>query len=376
MSFCFAFIFLIFSSLFLPVQAQVLIPGPNLEYDFNQFDWQAFVTEENIQKSIDFRNQGFHYFGPNINTLNFLNFNKMDLVRLEQELSLYEQEIKEGLSYEEIEQAKEAIRLHRENISSIEGTILQEGLMLKVMGGSTVVSALASIEAVRELYKGDQEIVFNLVEKTDEKLYSALGNDEDYAKLILPQVEQYTKKMGIITQSYYDSLWSSDQVELNESYINNLMRIHSSSLEIYKCFLKNFQNPEGGEHQQKLKETIESWYGLQSQLGAGALISAYQNGIRTNPSKVSRGLHDFQSTLPEVKVKIANFYRNDFLNNPAFKNSDSAYVLGARVDALIGLKYLDQLNEQEQELFNKALEQGVIRRSGTDSFIGSIRPLP
>ena len=368
--------FYLFFLFFLPFQSQAqgFIPGPSLQYNFNKFDWQAFSDQENVQEQIEFRSETVNLFGYEA-VITGLNLAKLDLVRLEQELSLYEQGIKEDLSYKEIEQAKEAISLHRENISSIEDTILKEGLMLNVTDGSTVVSAMESIEAVRELYKGDQEIVFNLVEKTDEKLYSALGNDEDYAKLILPQVEQYTKKMGIITQSYYDSLWFSDQVDLNESYINNLIGIHSSSLEIYKCFLKNFQNPEG-EHQQKLKKTIESWYGQQSQWGAEALISAYQKGIRTNPSKVSRGLHDFQSTLPEVKVKIANFYRNDFLNNLAFKNSDDAYVLGARVDALIGLKYLDQLNKQEQELFNKALEQGVIRRSGTDSFIGSIRPLP
>ena len=284
------FFYLIFL-FFLPFQSQAqgFIPGLNLEYNFNEFDWQVFSDRINVQKQIEFRSETVNLFGYEA-VITGVNLAKLDLVRIEQELSLYEQEIKEGLSYEEIEQAKEAIRLHRENISSIEGTILQEGLMLKVMGGSTVVSALASIEAVRELYKGDQEIVFNLVEKTDEKLYSALGNDEDYAKLILPQVEQYTKKMGSITQSYYDSLWSSDQVELDKSYINNLIGIHSSSLEIYKCFLKNFQNPEGREYQQKLKETIESWYGLQSQLGAEALISAYQKGIKTNPSAVTNSL--------------------------------------------------------------------------------------
>ena len=119
----FILIFLFFSSALFQVQAQVLIPGSVFEYDFNQFDWQAFSAKKNIQKYIDFRNQRFHFFGAGLNALTGLNLGKLDLIRIEQELELYKQGIKPGLLAEEIRQAEEAIRLHRESINNIEAQI-------------------------------------------------------------------------------------------------------------------------------------------------------------------------------------------------------------------------------------------------------------
>ena len=44
----FSLVFLFFSSVSFQAQAQGFIPGLNTEYDFNQFDWQAFSAKENV----------------------------------------------------------------------------------------------------------------------------------------------------------------------------------------------------------------------------------------------------------------------------------------------------------------------------------------
>ena len=371
------FVFIFFFSLVFQAQAQVLIPGSVFEYDFNQFDWSAFINEENIQKHIDFRNQSFKFFGPD-SVITGLNLGKLDLVRLEQELRFYEQGLKAGLSSEEIQRAEEAIRLHRDNIFSIENTILDQGFKLGFSGSNVADPEIqAHLDIVKELYKGDHEVLFNMVEKTDKKLFSALGsNDEAYAKLILPQVDQYTKKMGDITQSYYDSLKSAyqDELPLGRDDVKILIDAYDDSFQIYKCFLKNFKNPVG-EHQQALKVVIQEWYASQSFWGADSMIGAYKKGIESNPWVVASELHRFRPAPQEVRDMIAKFYRNDILNNEEFIKTEERRKLGARVDALIGLKYFGVINEEEQELFNKALEQGVIEAIGGASFFGYSRPI-
>ena len=379
------FVFIFFFSLVFQAQAQVLIPGSVFEYDFNQFDWSAFINEENIQKHIDFRNQSFKFFGPD-SVITGLNLGKLDLVRLEQELRFYEQGLKAGLSSEEIQRAEEAIRLHRDNIFSIENTILDQGFKLGFSGSNVADPEIqAHLDIVKELYKGDHEVLFNMVEKTDKKLFSALGsNDEAYAKMILPQVDQYTKKMGGITQSYYDSFWATDQNQatFDKNNISSLIDMYSGSLTIYKCFLKNFKNPVE-EEQLKLKQIIESWHGQQSELGAKALISAYRQKQEKefNPFFVVSKLNRFEAEVPQgVKNMIAEFYKNDIINNSEFINTDESYKLGARVNALTGLKYLGVLEEEEYkrelELFNKALSAGIIEKVGKDSYFTFSRPLP
>ena len=374
-------------------QGQGFIPGPNIEYNFDEFDWQDFINEKSIQDRIDFRNQGFHYFGANINTLDSLNFNKLDLVRIEQELDLYELGLKEGLSTEEIQQAGMALSQHWENIGSIEAQI-QSYAGFKAMAGGAINMAKVEpqvgnvadyINGVWELYQGDHEILFNMVEKTDKNLYEALGgNDEAYAKLILPQVEEYTNKMGVITQSYYDSLLSAYQggTDLNRSHVQNLIDSYSKSLEVYNCFLKNFENPTGA-YQQALKGTIQDWYGKQSELGAKALIESYrlQQGEELNPFFVVSKLNRFETEVPEgVKLMISNFYKNDIINNPDFINTEESSKLGARVDALTGLKYLGVLDEEgfeaERELFERGVNAGIIEQVDEETYFTFTRPLP
>ena len=371
-----------FFSISFQVQGQGFIPGPSLEYNFDEFDWSAFSARASVQKKIDLRNELFRYLGADF-VVSGVNLAKLDLTRIKQELELYKRGIKRGLSSEEIQQAEETIRLHRDNISSIEQAILDQGFQRNVIGLDAITPQMKSaISATKKLYQGDHEIVFNLVEKTDKRLFSALGsNNEAYAKLILPQVKQYTGKMGTIAKNYYNSLgFSNYQSEWGKNNINSLVDMYSSSFTIYKCFLKNFKNPMG-VHQQQLKRTIEDWYGQQSKWSATAVISAYRQqkgGI--NPWFAVGRLNKFKTETPlEVKTMIADFYKNDIINNPVFKDAKEDYKLGARVDALIGLKYLGVLGEneykEELKLFERALKEGIIKQVDQHSYFGYSRPI-
>ena len=368
------FNFIAFSILSFQAQAQVIVPGPIFEYDFNKFDWKSFIKPENIQEYTGFRNEVFEDIGADF-IITYLSSDKSDLSRLEQELELYKQGIKQGLSFEEIQQAEEAIKLHRDGISSIEKNILDRGFNINLIGTDRNITLKEQdyLLAVKKLYQEDHKIVFDMVEKTDQNLYSALGSsDSAYAKMILPQVEQYTQQMGSITQSYYDSLLSAYQARapLNKKKVAELLSMHSNSLVIYKCFLKNFQNPTD-KYQQQLKQTIENWYADQSALGANSLIETYKvYGLDSNPSSIVYSLNDFRAAPKEITDKIAEFYRKEIINNEGFINTDNRRKLGARVNALIGLKYFGVINEEEQELFNRALEQGVITISSPNSFFG------
>ncbi len=57
-------------------------------------------------------------------------------------------------------------------------------------------------------------------------------------------------------------------------------------------------------------------------------------------------------------------------------NTDDTTLLGVRVDALIGLNSFGIATPEEQELFNKAVEQGIIRYRNPHTFSGRPRPLP
>ena len=58
----FILISLFFSCSLFQVQAQVLIEYP-INQNMDQFDWQAFSDQENVQKYIDFRSQSLKFFG-------------------------------------------------------------------------------------------------------------------------------------------------------------------------------------------------------------------------------------------------------------------------------------------------------------------------
>ena len=364
-------------------QAQVLIEYP-INQNMDLFDWEAFIDKETIQQRIDFENKIFNLLGPD-SVINGLNLGKSDLTRLEQELELYKQGIKQGLSFEEIQQAEEAIKLYRDGISSIENTILEQGFNNFIDSNENITpTAQDYLSAVKELYQGDHKIIFDMVEKTDQNLYSALGSsDSAYAKMILPQVKQYTQQMGAIAQNYYNSLASSDNpTEWHRDNIKILTDMYSDSLTIYRCFLKNFQNPTD-KYQQQLKQTIEDWYEQQSQWGASALIGTYkkQTQEKINSFFVVSELNKFESDTPSnIKAMIADFYKNDIINNPEFQNTEESYKLGSRVDALVGLKYLGVLDEdgyqEELKLFKKALKAGIIKEVDKNSYFTFSYPLP
>ena len=87
-------------------------------------------------------------------------------------------------------------------------------------------------------------------------------------------------------------------------------------------------------------------------------------------------MYTFTEAPDEVKEKILKFYRDDILHNEDFKASKDYNQIGARVNALIGLKYFNALNAEEEKLFNKALEMGIIRNPRKGAFLSSGRPLP
>ena len=378
----FSFIVLLFS---FQVPAQVLIEYETTK-DMDQFDWLEFINEENIQKHIDFRSRRLNRFGAKINTITGLKWNKLDLIQIEQELGLYKMGEKTGLSPEMIKAAEEAIGLHWENIISIEDQIrVQAGLagdLVEAMPMNPMVGDIKDYrDGVWELYKGDHEILFNMVEKKDEALYKALGSDDEaYAGFIAPYVQRYMEKVGETAGAYYDS-FKSTGVDVNSRADDELrlLNMYLDSAEIYKCFIKNFEGLEG-ENQQVLMSSILEWQTHQGLLGVNSTIEAYKNyGINADrPDAIAHSLFDYYYAPIEVKEKIGEFLRNDMLYNEEFIKADIDDIrkLGARVDALIGLNYLGVATPEEQELYNKAIEEGIIRYNSTHSFFGRALPLP
>ena len=394
MKLLFSFIFLLFSSLSFHTQARVLIKY-EVAKDMNQFDWSAFSNKENIKTQIDFEQQMFELLGPD-STIIGLNIGKSDLIRLEQELELYKRGIKTGLSAEMIQAAEEAIALHWENVNNIENQIkahagLVEGLVDVITPATPMVGKTEEYyNGAWELHKGDHEVVFNMVEKKDEALYKAFGeNDEAYAEFIAPYVQKYMQKMGETAKIYYDSLGGELDYEIpiksghgsikatfKGLNLTNLIKIYLNSVEIYKCFTKNFKDPVG-VNQQRLMNSIYDWHTNQALLGMNGRIEAYKTyGIETRPNAVAMQLFKFYDAPIEVKEKIGDFLRNDILTNPEFINTDNRWKLQARADALIGLNYLGVATPEEHELYNKAIEQKIINYNSTHSFSSKPLPLP
>ena len=139
---------------------------------------------------------------------------------MDQELALYKQGIKTDLPVD-IEEAEKAIRLHWENIRSIENQIQAYaglGVSVEDLEGITAVPMIGEAKvyrnAVWDLYQGDHEIVFNMVEKKDEDLYKALGGDDEaYARFISPYVKKYMEKIEGTAKGYFASLQSAYDTE-------------------------------------------------------------------------------------------------------------------------------------------------------------------
>ena len=385
----FALIFLFFSSALFQVQAQVLIPGPVSEYDFNQFDWQAFSNTENVQKYIDFRNETFSDLGTDF-IISGLNLDKLDLIRIEQELALYKRGIKTGLSGNDIAMAEEAISRHWESLNDIEAWIKGSAELGAVKNLEVTPLEIKRAEDYRkrawELYKGDQEIIFNMVEKKDKALYEALGaSDEAYAGFISPYVERYTAKIEGLAQVYYSSLESAyeGKAKFNTGNVDHLVNMYSDSLKIYNCFKDNFKGWSVGTHQRDLGEAIKDWHAHQGLLGMNSFIETYKNykeeyGSRFSVTRSVANVFQFKEAPEEVRTRMIDFYRNDIFNNEKIKAAQDEVSLRARVNALIGLNYMNALNEEERRIFNKAIEQGIISNpnKNPNSFFGFSRPLP
>ena len=103
----------------LQAQAQVLIEYP-INQNMDLFDWENFINEEHTQSLINYRNKKLSFYGSSLTTIDTLNIAKSDLVQLEQELGLYRQNIKSGLSKFKMAKAEETINRHWENIRNIE----------------------------------------------------------------------------------------------------------------------------------------------------------------------------------------------------------------------------------------------------------------
>ena len=381
----FSFLFLVFIFVSVQVKGQVLLEYEVSE-DMDLFDWRVFIEEGEIEGQVDFRKRRFDLYGVGPNVLTGLNLSKLDLVQIELELGLYKKGLKLGLSVEEIERAEEAIERHWESIVNIERQIrYHAGLLWDIEEEELDFSSIrmaGSVEdyqkGVWELYKGDQETLLNMLDKKYEDVYKELGEDDElYAELILSPVEGYMRKIEDLSTAYYDS-WISDYelgLEVNRSEVYNLFELYKDNLAVYRCYLKNFREPEGEIYQEELMGSIEGWYDNQSALGADNYIESYKYGMTTDPASTVYDLHRFGLAPLGVRERIAKFYREDVLNNPEFIDTDDTYRLGARVDALIGLRYLRLLEPEEQELFDRAFEEGVIRRSSRGYF-GYGRPLP
>ena len=362
-------------------QAQVLIKGLPSEYDFNQFNWEEFNNK--AQEYIDFKNDIFNEIGVGF-IISRINLDKLDLIRIEQELGLYKMGVKMGLSSEMVQAAEEAIALHWHNINSIENQIKAHA---GLVGGSVDVITTTPMvgqtedyyKGMRELHKGDHEVVFNMVEKKDEALYKALGsNDEVYAGFVTPYIQRYMGKMGGTAEAYWGALQSAyeGKGEFKTTDVARLIEMYSNSLEIYKCFVKNFKAP-GGVNQQELMGSIHSWHTNQALLGMNGLMETYNvYGDEANPSAVVKELLGFYDAPMEVKEKIGDFLRNDILNNEEYIKTDDRKRLQARTNALIGLHSFGLATLEEEKLFNEAIKQGIIKYRNPHAFSGHPLPLP
>ena len=379
MKFVFFIVCFSLSALSLPIKAQVLIEQEFVN-DMDRFDWIAFSDRENARKQIEFENEIFELLGPD-SVIIGLNLGKSDLIRLEQELELYRRDIKTGLSPERIKVAQEVIALHWAGIRRIEAQIkAHSGLISEASTGQATNGDLEEYyKGVWKLHEGDHKVVFNMVEKTDKPLYEALGaNDEVYAEFITPYVQRQMEKIEDTAKAYWSSLQSSysGQKELNNLDVAYLIELYMNSLEIYNCFNKNFTN-RLETHQKSLMDAIENWHTHQALLGANSLIQTYNTyGDASNPRAVVSELLGFYEAPESVQDRIISFLRNDIFYSKQYIQTEDRTRLGARVLALIGLNSFDVATPEEQNLFNKSIEQGIIKYRNPHNFFGRSRPLP
>ena len=138
---------------------------------------------------------------------------------------------------------------------------------------------------------------------------------------------------------------------------------------MYNCALKNFQI-EGGANQKGLIESIGNWHEDQSQLSASRLMEAYriyEEDIRNSHAVVSN-LDIYKSAPEGTKKDVENFLR-EVWNDESLKNASNRRAQKIPLEALIGLKEFGALNEEEEEAFNSAFDQGIIRDTGSNFYV-------
>ena len=326
MKLLFSFLFLFFLSF--QTQALFLIEDPN-NINMKNFDWEVFTNKEKIKEYTDLRDKLFSLFGGE--GVNGLRLDKIHLVRIEQELDLYKMGKKRGLSSELIQRAEKTIALHWKHVNSIENQI-------KTSAGLRGFVATTTMEQINEkddyngtwkLYEADHEIVLNMIKKRDKVLYKALSDDEDYAELIAPYVKKQLGRIKNTIQIYYYSLDREVDYKTTRDIVDgyiigtfkelnaiNLTDMYIDSLEIYKSFVKSFENPTGA-HQKELMNVLENWYKYQVLMGLNYLNVVTDKEQEIYKEFIEEGIIEYHNTnyfsdhalsIPDVTKKLKEQY--------------------------------------------------------------------
>ena len=315
----------------------------------------------------------FNIGGSSVLYISYINTEKSNLVKIEKQL--YRLEREGALSSTVIDSAKDAVKAHHKNLTDIENQI-------RAYAGLTGEEAEIELDrdakkfyysGAWELYKSDHQLVFDLIEKTDENFYRAFkGNDEEYIGFITDYVEPYIKQSRASAHIYSNFLDESFTAGtgFNISYVGRLGQMYLRSLDMYNCALKNFQI-DGGANQKGLIESIGNWHEEQSQLSADWLMEAYKIDKGDNyihAYSAVANIRKFKSAPESTKAKVEDFLR-DIWHDESLKAATDRIARELPLEALIGLKEFGALNEEEEEAFNSAFDQGIIRDTGSNFYV-------
>ena len=327
----------------------------------------------NIQEHIKHRDDMFYIRGSSVLYISYINTEKSDLVEIDKQL--YKLEREGALSSTVIDSAKGAVKAHHKNLTDIENQI-------RAYAGLTGEEAVIKLDrdikkfyysGAWELYKSDHQLVFDLIEKTDENFYGAFNDDEEYIGFITDYVEPYIEQSRASAHIYSNFLDESFTAGtgFNISYVGRLGQMYLRSLDMYNCALKNFQI-DGGAKQKGLIESIGNWHEEQSQLSADWLMEAYKIDKGDNyihAYSAVANIHKFKSAPESTKAKVEDFLREVWNDESLKAATDHRRAQKIPLKALIGLKEFGALNEEEEEAFNSAFDQGIIRDTGSNFYV-------
>ena len=221
----FLILFLLFSSF--PLKAELLGLGRG---DMSQFDLTAFIanTDQEIEErrflfddELDGKARSMGHFALRMRV------DKSDLIEIEK--YLYKLKKERALDPASLRSAKAALAKHQENIADMKKQI-------RIYAGLTGEEAEIELDrdakkfyysGAWELYKSDHQLVFDLIEKTDENFYRAFkGNDEEYIGFITGYVEPYIEQSR---ESAQGLLQFSGKVFFSPSRLQSLLYSQSES---------------------------------------------------------------------------------------------------------------------------------------------------